>query len=75
MEKEIKNMKIINVLDKDSGDVRFNQVRSEEIGTKYILVKGEDDLYEEKVDKTILPDFCNTNPNYRFRPDRIKFPQ
>ncbi|MBU2104283.1 MAG: hypothetical protein KKF67_00700, partial [Nanoarchaeota archaeon] len=40
-------LKLICVLDRETGDVGFNQIRPEEIGTKYTLIKGESNLYEQ----------------------------
>lgn len=62
--------KLIHVLDKESGDVMFNQVKPEEIGFKYTLVKGKDNLYELSQPKfTELDKDSNLSP-YPEKKDR-----
>ena len=45
------NFTLINVLSDDKTDVFLRQVKPEEIGKKYKLVKGEKDLYGEIYEK------------------------
>jgi len=49
-------LRLIRVLDRDTGDVRFNQTRPEEIDTKYTLIKGESNLYEQTQPKCTKKD-------------------